>query len=179
MHLQEVQALDAQAFIGVLHLPLPFGAPARPHLGGDEKALARAQLGDEIARHRFRRAVHRRRVDEASPRLRKDLQHFAKRRPCRLVVAGIEGLPGAKADHGELLAGRRNRASDEILGMRPLRERSYGKGGDDGAASRVHDFILVPRYTASAAQMAETAAAMKARPPSPAKNQPETASPPR
>src|SRR5712691_528024 len=181
VHLHEVHLLHFQAAERLLHLAEAFVAAAGPDLGGDEQPLAQAEHGDEIARHGFARAVHRRGIDDACAGLGEHLQHLAQRGARRVVAADIEGLPGADADYRQRLARRGNRPRDQLLRVvwhhAACRER--GKGAERGASSRVHVFILPPRKKASAIQAAEIAAATKVSAGTPPSTQPESVSPPR
>jgi len=167
VHLHQVHLLYAQQAERVLHLPDALLAAAGVDLGGNKEPLAQAELGDEVAGHRFGGAVHGRRVDHIAV---EELEHLAQRGACGGVAPYVEGLPGAKPDARQLHAGGGSGA------------RHQGDGADaeeEGAPARFHDFILLPRYTARPAQASETPAATRAAAPSMPKIQPEAASPPR
>ena len=99
VYLHEVHALDAQALERGLHLLDALVAAAGVDLGGDEQALAQAELGDQVARDRLGGAVHRRGVDDITI---EELQHFAQRCARCRIIADVERLPGAESDFREL-----------------------------------------------------------------------------
>ncbi len=109
--LHQVHALDAQAPERVLHLADARVAAAGPDLGGDEKPVAHAELGDQVAGDRLGRAVHGRRVHDIPVQ---ELQHLPQGRTCGRIAADVEGLPGADTDGGKLFAGGRNCAHQEF-----------------------------------------------------------------
>ena len=108
--LHQVDAVRVEQLERLFHLGDACGAARGPDLGGDEGLVARARGRQQIARHGFRPAVHRRAVDHRAARFKQRTQHLGKRRPFSRGVADVEGLPGAESDDAQHLARRRNLA---------------------------------------------------------------------
>lgn len=72
------------------------------------KARSRAHGGQKVTDDALGAAVHGRGIDEAPAGPEQALQYFGACAALGRVVADIEALPGADAEDGNRLAGRRN-----------------------------------------------------------------------
>ncbi len=147
VHLHQVHAPGTHALDGALHLADAFVAALRVHLGRHEQRLADAERGAGVAHHRLARAVHRRGIHDAAAAGEEKAQHLLQRGARRRVATHVERLPGADADHRQLLAARRDCARVHRL----LAHRRPHQGEAGEAAKRaqrcasvlVHAPILV------------------------------------
>ena len=129
MHLHQVHHLHAQAAERGLHLRDAVLAAAGPHLGGEEEAIAHAELGDEVAGDRFRAPVHGRGVDDVAV---EELEDLAQRLARRALGADVEGLPGAQTDFGQTHFVLREYA---VCIERQAR-------GEESTSARVHEMMI-------------------------------------
>jgi hypothetical protein len=104
VHLHEIEAIDAPELARILHLVHAERLQQGPDFAGGEQG-GPLGAGEAVADHRFRRAVHRRRIDQRAAAIEEGLHDLRARVAQPFVVADIEGDPRAEADHGDLLAG--------------------------------------------------------------------------
>ena len=100
MHLHEIDWIGTELANRILHLRDAFLPSGGPYLRGDEKFLLQSDLCGQVADHFLRVSIHRGGIDKFTAKFGKGGQHFCQRRSRVLRAADVEGLPGAKADHG-------------------------------------------------------------------------------
>jgi hypothetical protein len=124
VHLHQIEAIEAPERLALAHLGGAVAEDRRPDLGGREKGRGALHPLQAPADDRFGRAVHGRAVDHAAALVEERLQHGRPVAAQTLVLADIEGDPGAHADGGNAHPARRDRAgTDRIAGRRDRRRR--------------------------------------------------------
>ena len=94
---------------------LPAGVtPGCPQLGGEEYGRRWLQVREELADHRLRIAIRRRRVDHRPAQLEERAKAVAQRGQLRLAGCTLIAACGADADDGNGLATGRDRLHDEV-----------------------------------------------------------------
>jgi hypothetical protein len=140
--LHQVEALDAPQLARAFHLPDAGAAADDPDLGGRKHLAASPQFREQLADHRLRRAVHRRRIDEGPAAVEERAQHRCERGAPLRVASSVKGQPGADADHRQPLAGGRDRPRDRQRRLRAAGGRPERRQGTErsqqAAAVHVH-----------------------------------------
>ena len=97
--LHQVEALKLPFLKRILHLPDAVLLAIGPDLGRGEQLVLRPAALQQLTDHLFRRAVHRRGVDQLPAVGEKGLHHLDETLERGLVTADVKGSRAAEPDH--------------------------------------------------------------------------------
>src|SRR6516225_5624711 len=137
VHLDEIEALAPEQLRRVRHLLDAAALAARPHLGGEKRALAHGS-GQQLPEHALGARVHGRGVDEARAGREEPVQHLGEPRALAARIANLKGPGGTESDDGNLLAARGDAAHDELRDVGAGGSLRHGGGAQktDGGAQK-------------------------------------------
>ena len=126
MNLQQIETRNIPIPARRLDLARAGGTGGGPDFVGREQTPRLAQFFQAVADDFLRRAVHRRRVDQATPCIEKIAHDFRTGFASDTVVAHVERDPAPQPDHGQDFASGQDRSRQQDRRLRRGHAAKHG-----------------------------------------------------